>query len=107
MITVNFDCIFLFPLFRLASGNLIHLGYIRFSQNWSGPWLRGDSDLGLWYNKLHSNICIVLLSEFVFQNEWLQHDYIALCSKNLSPPPAGRTQGREGAAGFALSWPMS
>ena len=31
------DCIFLFPLFRLVSGNLIHLGYIRFSQKlvWS------------------------------------------------------------------------
>ena len=26
------------------------------------------------YNKLHSTICIVLLSEFVSQNAWLQHN---------------------------------
>ena len=29
------------------------------------PWAR-------WCNKLHSTICIVLLSEFVSQNMWLQ-----------------------------------
>ena len=40
---------------------------------WSGalakrrlPWARRC-------NKLHSTICIVLLSEFVSQNTWLQH----------------------------------
>ena len=36
MIMVNFDYLFLFPLFRLVSGNLIHLGYIRFSQKLVG-----------------------------------------------------------------------
>ena len=50
----------------------IHLGYIRFSQKRVGvlglketlPWPRRC-------NKLHSTICIVLLSEFVSQNMWL------------------------------------
>ena len=48
--------------------------YIRFSQKLVGvlgqeetlPWARQC-------NKLHSTICIVLLSEFVSQNAWLQH----------------------------------
>ena len=42
-------------------------------KNLWGPWLRGDSALGRWCNKLHSTICIVLLSEFVSRNVWLQH----------------------------------
>ena len=42
----NFDCIFLFPLFRLDSGNLMHLGYIGFHKTGQGPWLKGDSALG-------------------------------------------------------------
>ena len=33
---VNFDYIFLFPLFRLVSGKLVHLGYASFRKNWSG-----------------------------------------------------------------------
>ena len=51
----------------------VHLGYIRFSQKLVGvlgqeetlPWARRS-------NNLHSTICIVLLSEFVSQNSWLQ-----------------------------------
>ena len=50
------------------------LGYTRFLQKlvWvlhqeeTLPWVR-------WCNKLHSTICIVLLSEFVSWNAWLQH----------------------------------
>ena len=37
-----------------------------------GPWLRGDPALGPPCNKLRSTICIVLLSEFVSRNAWLQ-----------------------------------
>ena len=52
---------------------LIHLGYIRFSQKLAGvlgseetlPWARRC-------NKPHSAVCIVLLSELVFWNTWLQ-----------------------------------
>ena len=33
-----------------------------------GPWLRGDFTRGC--NKLHSTICIFLLSEFVSLNAW-------------------------------------
>ena len=33
---VDFDAIFLFPLFRLVSGKLVHLGYTGFRKNWSG-----------------------------------------------------------------------
>ena len=43
---VNFDCIFLFPLFRLVSWNLIHLRYIRFSQNWLGSLAKRRLCLG-------------------------------------------------------------
>ena len=38
-----------------------------------GPWLRGDSPWAHQCNKLHSTICIVLLSQFVSWNMWLQH----------------------------------
>ena len=68
------------PLFRLVSENLgrwvwTHTlrVYKVFSKTGQGPWLRGDSALGLPCNKLHSTICIVLLSEFVSRNTWLQH----------------------------------
>ena len=52
----------------------LHLEYIRFSQKLvrvlgseeTLPWARRC-------NKLHSTICIVLLSEFVSWNAWLQH----------------------------------
>ena len=38
-----------------------------------GPWLRGDSlPWARQCNKLHSTIRIVLLSEFVSRNVWLQ-----------------------------------
>ena len=46
--------------------------YKVFTKTGRGPWLRGDSALGLEGNKMHSTICIVLLSEFVSQNAWLQ-----------------------------------
>ena len=49
---VNFDCIFLFPLFRLVSGNLGRWVWARtlrvykvFTKTGWGPWLRGDSAL--------------------------------------------------------------
>jgi len=52
----------------------VHLRHIRFHKSRSGflskrrlPWVHQ-------YNKLHSTICIVLLSEFTSRNEWLQHD---------------------------------
>ena len=67
---VNFDCQ------GIWGGRFVHvhLGYIRFSQKLVAvlgyeeilPWARQG-------NKLHSTICIVLLSEFVSQNTWLQH----------------------------------
>ena len=52
------------------------MGYKRFSQMLVGvlgleetlPWARQG-------NKLHSTICIVLLSEFVSQNTWLPYIY--------------------------------
>ena len=51
------------------------MGYKRFSQMLVGvlgkeetlPWARRC-------NKLHSTICIALLSEFVSRNAWLQHN---------------------------------
>ena len=50
---VNFDCIFLFPLFILVSGNLgrwVCAPTLRvckvFTKTGPGPWLRGDSALG-------------------------------------------------------------
>ena len=47
--------------------------YKVFTKTGGGPWLRGASALGLPENKLHSTVCIVLLSEFVSWNAWLQH----------------------------------
>ena len=44
-----------------------------FTKTGRGPWLRGDSTWARWCNKLHSTICIVLLSEFGSWNAWLQH----------------------------------
>ena len=53
MSPVNFDYIFLFPLFRLVSGNLgrwvwahVLRVYKVFTKTGQGPWLRGDSALG-------------------------------------------------------------
>ena len=46
--------------------------YKVFTKTGWGPWLRGDSALGPPVWQLHSTICIVLLSEFVSQNTWLQ-----------------------------------
>ena len=47
----------------------VDLGYTRFPQKTGrGPWQRGASALAP-----HSAICIVLLSEFVSRNAWLQH----------------------------------
>ena len=50
---VNFDCIFLFLVFGLVSGNLgrwvwAHTlrVYTVFRKTGQGPWLRGDSSLG-------------------------------------------------------------
>ena len=47
--------------------------YKVFTNAGRGPGLRGDSALGPQCNKLHFTICIVLLSEFVSRNVWLQH----------------------------------
>ena len=50
--------------------------YIRiykvFTKTGQGPWLRGDCLGPAGNNKLHSTMCIVLLSEFVSWNAWLQ-----------------------------------
>ena len=50
---VNFDCIFLFPLLRLVSGNFqrwiwAHMlrVYNVLTKTGRSPWLRGDSALG-------------------------------------------------------------
>ena len=43
-----------------------------FTKTGRSLWLRGDSALGPQCNKLRSTICIVLLSEFVSRNVWLQ-----------------------------------
>ena len=87
---VDFDCIFLFPLFRLVSG---HLGrwvwthmlrvYKVFAKIGRGPWLRGDSALGHRCNKLHSTICTVLLSEFV-SREHMATTFGALAGEHLT-----------------------
>ena len=68
-----------FTLSRLVSRNLGRWIWARtlrvykvFTKTGQGPWLRGDSALGLQCNKLHSTLCIVLLSEFVSRNAWLQ-----------------------------------
>ena len=55
--------------------------YKVFTKTGGGPWLRGASALGLPENKLHCTVCIVLLSEFVSWNAWLQHIniYIYVC----------------------------
>ena len=79
---VNFDCIFLFPLFRLVSGNLgrwvcaLTLRvYKVFPKTGWGLWLQEETlPWAHQCNKLHSTICIVLLSEFVSQNMWLQQE---------------------------------
>ena len=67
-----------FPLFRLVSGNLgrwvwAHTlrVYKIFTKTGRGPWLRG-ARWARWCNKLYFTICIILLSEFVSQNAWLQ-----------------------------------
>ena len=64
----------------------VHLGYIKFSQN----LLRvlGQEETLPWAcqcNKLHSTICIVLLSEFVSWNAWLQEQHSRLPCPSLSP----------------------
>jgi len=46
--------------------------YKVFTKTGWGPWLRGDSALGPQCNTLHFTLCIVLLSEFVSWNTWLQ-----------------------------------
>ena len=43
---VNFGSIFLSPLFRLVSRNIIRRVYKVFTKAGRGPWLRGDSALG-------------------------------------------------------------
>ena len=62
--------------------------YKVFTKTGQGPWLRGDSTLGPQYNKLHSTICIVLLSEFVSWNTWLQqyftHIFWLITEKQIS-----------------------
>ena len=50
--------------------------YKVFRKTGQGPWLRGDFPWARRCNKLHSTICVVLLSEFVSQNVWLQHNQI-------------------------------
>ena len=81
---VNFDRIS-FTFSRLVSrnsGRWVWASTLRvhkvFTKTGWGPWLRGDSlPWARWCNKLHSTICIVLLSEFVSQNMWLQQTHVA------------------------------
>ena len=47
--------------------------YKVFTEVGQSPWLREALPWPRQCNKLHSTICIVLLSEFVSQNMWLQH----------------------------------
>ena len=63
--------------FGVVGSDTYTWGIKDFHKCWSGslamrrlPWARRC-------NKLHSTVCIVLLSEFVYQNVWLQHGYIA------------------------------
>ena len=44
-----------------------------FTKTGQGPGLRGDSTWARWCNKLQSTTCIVLLTEYVSWNAWLQH----------------------------------
>ena len=60
---------------RWVSASTLRVYKVFIKSGW-GPWLRGDSAWACWYNKLHSTICIVLLSEFVSQNAWLQQYHI-------------------------------
>ena len=46
--------------------------YKVFTEVGQSPWLREALPWPRQCNKLHSTICIVLLSEFVSQNTWLQ-----------------------------------
>ena len=78
---VNFDCIFLFlcsDYFQGIGGGgfaQVHLGYIRFSQKLVG--VLGQEEILPWAHrcdKMPSTICIVLLSEFVSLNVWLQQN---------------------------------
>ena len=65
-----------FPLFRLVSGNLGRCVWAHIFRVYKGFWVLGLEETlprARQCNKLHSTICIVLLSEFVSQNAWLQH----------------------------------
>ena len=77
---VNFDRISLLPCPAQFQGiwgggfEQVHLGFIRFSQKLVR--VLGQEENLPWAhrcNKLHSTICIVLLSEFVSRKAWLQH----------------------------------
>ena len=70
--------------FGVVGSDTYTWGIKDFHKCWSGslatrrlPWARR-------YNKLHSTICIVLLSEFVSQNAWLLHRelYSISCDKS-------------------------
>ena len=69
--------VFTLPLFCTSLGiwshgfRQVHMGYKRFSQM-SGFLAEETLPWAHQCNKLHFTICIVLLSEFVSQNAWLQ-----------------------------------
>ena len=76
--SVNFDRYLSFTLSRLVSRNLGRWVwactlkvYKVFVKTVGGPWL--TLPWARWCNKLHSNICTVLLSKFVSRDAWLQH----------------------------------
>ena len=92
-------------------------GIKNFHKCWLGPWLRGESALGPRCNKPHSTICIVLLSEFVSRNAWLQQSWSSSVhfrctvpfpptkSKNSQPVPSrGETERIPETNGFSRYW---
>ena len=83
----------------------VHMGYKRFSQMLVGvlgweetlPWARQC-------NKLHSTICIVLLSEFVSQNAWLQQIHLPMLEMQVSLDQEDFLQYRMGTCSSILAW---
>ena len=59
--------------FGVVGSDTYTWGIKDFHKCWSGSLAKRRLPWARWCNKLHSTICIVLLSEFVFQNTRLQH----------------------------------
>ena len=66
--------------FGVVGSDMYTWGIKDFHKCWSGSLANRRLPWAPRCNKLHSTICIVLLSEFVSWNAWLQHDSWVVCA---------------------------